>query len=104
MQKHHRVIRIIVAGIIIVVIALAVGFLVNSKTASAPTPISKQNNVENPEQEVGQVPTQETQASSSLNKINATSKVNADIDAYLNSSNSVSNPNDFNDSYSDLNQ
>ena len=104
MQKHHRAIRIIVAGIIIIVIAIAVGFLLNSKTASAPIPVSENSKLQNTNQNVDQASTTDTQASSSLNKITSTSKVSSDIDAYLNSSNSVSNPNDFNDSYSDLNQ
>ena len=104
MQKHHRVIRIIVAGIIVIVIAMAVGFLLNSKTVSAPIPVSENNNLQNSNQNVDQFSVTETQASSSLNKITNTSKVSSDIDAYINSSNSVSNPNDFNDSYSDLNQ
>ena len=39
-----------------------------------------------------------------INTITASSSVNADIDAYLKSSNSMPSSNDFNDSYADLSQ
>jgi len=39
-----------------------------------------------------------------INTITASSSVNADIDAYLKSSDSMPSSNDFNDSYADLSQ
>ncbi|MFA6297385.1 MAG: hypothetical protein WC629_02380 [Candidatus Paceibacterota bacterium] len=104
MIRHH-LLKIIVAGIIVVVIALAAGFMINYKTASAPIPANiSGTSTQNIDQNVGQFLVTSIQAPSPLDKITATSKVSVDIDTYLNSSSNVSNPNDFNDSYADLNQ
>jgi len=105
MNTHHHLLKILVAGIIIVVIALAIGFMINYKAVSSPIPSNiSDTSTQNTNQNVGQFSVTSIQASSSLSKITATSKVNADIDTYLNSTTNVATPNDFNDSYADLNQ
>ena len=40
----------------------------------------------------------------SLNKISGSSDVKSDLDVYIESTETMPNPNDFNDSYSDLNR
>ena len=98
-MKTLSIFKLVVAIIIATVVIIGFSFFFHSKSAGAPVPAQT-----NLPQNTDQAMMNDTQATSSLNKITTTSKVSADMDAYINSSNSVSNPNDFNDSYSDLNQ
>jgi hypothetical protein len=92
MNNNNHLLKVffITAGIVIVVII--VGIMINAnKDTNTKIEESNYTNTANNNQE-------------ELNTITASSSVNADIDAYLKSSNSIPSSNDFNDSYADLSQ
>jgi len=74
----------VIVGIILILIGLVVG------SDSADAPVTDFNDA--------------TSTAESLELINDESGVRSDMDAYINAADSVPGPNDFNDSYSDLNQ
>lgn len=76
---------------IIVVILIVAGFVV---TFSASSPVATELIVSN---SVGG-------ERGNLDEISTSTPVQSDLDAYIRASESMPNPNDFNDSYSDLNQ
>ncbi len=89
---HKALMKIIVFAAIICSALLLVGWMVGS-TAHAPTDREKTDDVAS-----------EEQGDSRVKTITASSSLEADMDAYLESSDSAPNPGEFNDSYSDLNR
>lgn len=80
--------KVIVISLIIGIILILVGLVIGGGNADAP--VTEFQNA--------------TSTTESLKLINDESGVRNDMDAYINATDSVPNPNDFNDSYSDLNQ
>lgn len=101
MEQDHRLLKIIIVGASVIAIVAVVGFIVSTKSTFAPT--NEDVVVENATT-TEDASANAAAASSSLNKVSPSSSLDSDFDAYLNSEGSVPNPNDFNDSYSDLNQ
>ena len=80
----------ITAGIVLVVIIIGT--------------MTKDNKNRNTVMERGNIKSTANINQKSLKTITASSSINADIDTYLKSSNSMPSSNDFNDSYADLSQ
>lgn len=87
--------RIIVVGIVAVFIVLGFSAIFNSGDE---VPEQVQQRVQE-----DFAPTATTSVES-LNKISGSSDVKSDLDVYIESTETMPNPNDFNDSYSDLNR
>jgi len=88
--------QIIIIGISTVLIVLAVGAVFN---ASNEVPEELQQRVQE-----RSTTTSATTSVETLNKISGSSDVESDLDVYIQSTETMPNPNDFNDSYSDLNR
>jgi hypothetical protein len=90
MQSNNIILKIVIIVALIALVLFVIGFGLSALRPEL-EPVPSQ----------GDVP---VTTGSDLETISATSSVDSDMDAYLKASNNPSNPNDFNDSYSDLNQ
>lgn len=81
-RNNNFILKVFFITAVIVLVVIVVGIMLNAKK-EVDTNINRSNYI---------------------NTITASSSVNADIDAYLKSSNSMPSSNDFNDSYADLSQ
>jgi|GEM_PF-2670379 cell division protein FtsL len=81
-RNNNFILKVFFITAVIVLVVIVVGIMLNAKK-EVDTNINGSNYI---------------------NTITASSSVNADIDAYLKSSNSMPSSNDFNDSYADLSQ
>lgn len=94
---HKHIIKGIIAIIALSLLVLLASYLIGLNTSKAPTIDDNEMMTQQP----GENP---SVASTSLTKITSSSNASTDMDAYLQSADNAPNPNDFNDSYSDLNQ
>ena len=81
-RNNNFILKVFFITAVIVLVVIVVGIMLNAKK-EVDTNINGSNYI---------------------NTITASSSVNADIDAYLKSSDSMPSSNDFNDSYADLSQ
>ncbi len=86
-ESNSGLIKIIVGIVVFVIILIVLGFVLRSPANAPETVNDETSSFDNV----------------SITTINSTSTVESDMDAYINAKSS-NNPNDFNDSYSDLNQ
>ena len=88
MQSSNKAVwKVVITVIIIILILLVIGAAISGSRVNAPTAEDVDN---------------QNGGDGTITVITSTSSVESDMDAYINASSSV-NPNDFNDSYSDLN-
>ncbi len=92
MQSNNGLMKTVIITAVLAAVLIIIGMMMSSR-ANAPI----FHDPMNPN-------TAEGNGQAELDRINASSSVDSDMDAYLKASNSVPNPNDFNDSYSDINQ
>ena len=107
MHQHHRLVKIIIVGVVVIGIVSAVAYMLKSK--EAPIEIENQqggtlNSLEQDESvPVSTKNSTTTSSGQTLNKITTSSNLESDFDAYINSTGDLPDSNQYNDSYSDLN-
>jgi hypothetical protein len=93
-MKTQKITQILIVGIVCVFVILTVSALFNTENDPQKEEIIQRKD---------DVPTvSATSSIESLNKISEQSDLETDLDLYIESTEIMPNPNDFNDSYSDL--
>jgi FtsZ-interacting cell division protein ZipA len=91
MNSNKTILKIVIIIAFIAVILLIIGLALSRG----------EEGMERPRDDRGSM---NSEGREDLDRINESSRVDEDMDAYIRASDNPSNPNDFNDSYSDLNR
>ena len=95
-MKTNKITKILATGVSVVLVALVASSVFNAENE----PEKEQMIQRNKEVQSSNA----TTSTESLRKISNSSDVESDLDLYIESTETMPNPNDFNDSYSDLNR